>query len=91
MTSLTSSGRTRLLRLLTLVAIAPMAWLPAGDALAVDREKFSAEIKADSAAQIDANQAKGHFKDNGHPILQQYHARLRDYGLIDEALAVAGD
>jgi hypothetical protein len=54
-------------------------------------EKFSAEIDDASAAQIDENQAKGHFKDNGHPILEQYHARLRAYGLMDEALAMVGD
>jgi hypothetical protein len=56
------------------------------------REKFAPETgREGSAAQIDANQAKGHFKDNGHPILEQYHSRLRDYGLMDEALAMAGD
>jgi hypothetical protein len=54
-------------------------------------EKFSAEIDDHSSAQIDENQAKGHFKDNGHPILEQYHARLREYGLIEEAIAVVGD
>lgn len=56
------------------------------------REKFAPAIaRKDSAAQIDAGQAKGHFKDNGHPILQQYYARLGLYGLLDDGLALAGD
>jgi hypothetical protein len=56
------------------------------------REKFTPETRREgSAAQIDKDQAKGHFKDNGHPILEQYHARLREYGLMDEALVIAGD
>jgi hypothetical protein len=53
------------------------------------RQKFAAETEREgSAAQIDQSQAKGHFKDNGHPILEQYYSRLREYGLMDEAMEV---
>lgn len=54
-------------------------------------EKFAEAINDKSSAQVDAKQVKGHFKDNGHPILAQYQARLRAYGLLDEGLAIAGD
>lgn len=43
-----------------------------------------------SAAQVDDSQVKGHFDDNGLPILEQYAARLRAYG-IDEMPLQAGD
>jgi hypothetical protein len=50
-------------------------------------QKFATETEREgSAAQIDQSQAKGHFKDNGHPILEQYYARLREYGLMEEML-----
>jgi hypothetical protein len=50
------------------------------------QHKFAPETEREgSAAQIDQSQAKGHFKDNGHPILEQYYSRLREYGLMDEA------
>lgn len=57
------------------------------------RRKFEPQAhKPDSAAVIDSGHVKGHFKDNGHPIMQQYQARLREYGLLeDETLALAGD
>jgi hypothetical protein len=52
-------------------------------------QKFAAETEREgSAAQIDQSQAKGHFKDNGHPILEQYYSRLREYGLMDEMIEV---
>ncbi len=35
-----------------------------------------------SAAQIDDSMVKGHFEDYGHPTIQQYRARLREYGLV---------
>jgi hypothetical protein len=57
------------------------------------RRKFEPEAhKPDSAAVIDSGHVKGHFKDNGHPIMQQYQARLREYGLLaDESLELAGN
>jgi hypothetical protein len=57
------------------------------------RRKFESEAhKPDSAAVIDSGHVKGHFKDNGHPIMQQYYARLREYGLLpDESLELAGN
>lgn len=54
-------------------------------------KKFVGAITEKSSALVDAKQVKGHFKDNGHPILEQYTARLRAYGLLDESLAMAGD
>ena len=42
-----------------------------------------------SAAQLDDQHVKGHFNDHGHPVMQQYHERLRAYDL--EALPLAGD
>jgi hypothetical protein len=46
-------------------------------------KKFSQEAAntPHSNAVIDAEQVKGHFKDYGHPILNRFYARLRDFGL----------
>jgi len=42
-----------------------------------------------SAAKLDDQHVKGHFKDHGHPVMQRYDERLRAYDL--EALPLAGD
>jgi hypothetical protein len=47
--------------------------------------------KPHSSAKLDSEQVKGHFNDHGHPVLQKYYQRLREYGLTDEAVAVPGD
>lgn len=46
------------------------------------RARFQQEAQhPDAAAEIDSNNVKGHFHDHGHPILRQYTARLKEYGL----------
>ncbi len=53
-------------------------------------QRFADELKTPhSAAVLDDQHVKGHFKDHGHPIMQQYEQRLRHYDL--EALPQAGD
>jgi hypothetical protein len=44
-----------------------------------------------SAAQLDKKRVKGHFKDYGHPVLRQYHERLREYGLEGVEFSTSGD
>ena len=52
--------------------------------------RFAEELKTpNSAAVLDDQHVKGHFKDHGHPIMQQYEQRLRCYDLA--ALPRAGD
>ena len=52
--------------------------------------RFAGEmLTPHSAAQLDDQHVKGHFKDHGHPVMQQYHERLRAYDL--DALPLAGD
>ena len=40
------------------------------------QKKFASAARASSAAQLDADRVKGHFRDNGQPILHAYTARL---------------
>lgn len=42
-----------------------------------------------SAAVLDEQHVKGHFQDHGHPVMQEYEQRLRQYNL--ETLPLAGD
>jgi len=35
--------------------------------------------RASSAAELDADRVKGHFDDHGHPILNQFNARVQQY------------
>jgi hypothetical protein len=52
--------------------------------------RFSADLQTpNNAAQLDAEHVKGHFNDHGHPVVQQYNERLRQYNL--DALHLAGD
>ncbi|MBI1258342.1 MAG: hypothetical protein GC204_12795 [Chloroflexi bacterium] len=52
--------------------------------------RFAGEmLTPHSAAQLDDQHVKGHFKDHGHPVMQQYHERLRAYDL--DVLPLAGD
>lgn len=52
--------------------------------------RFAADLQTpNSAARLDDQQVKGHFRDHGHPVLQQYQERLRQYDL--DALSLAGD
>ena len=52
--------------------------------------RFADELKTPHhAALLDDQHVKGHFKDHGHPILEQYEQRLRQYDLA--ALPQAGD
>jgi hypothetical protein len=45
-----------------------------------------------SSARLDETQVKGHFNDNGHPALQKYYERLREFGLGEVVeQRVAGD
>ncbi len=55
------------------------------DALEYKRRARKFQIKAqspDSSATIDRQQVKGHFKDHGQRILEQYHERLAAYDLM---------
>lgn len=55
-------------------------------------QRFAPEMqKEHSSARLDETQVKGHFDDHGHPALQSYFERLRDYGLEDQPTAVPGD
>lgn len=52
--------------------------------------RFAAEMQTPhSAAQLDDQHVKGHFNDHGHPVIQQFAERLRQYNLA--ALPLAGD
>jgi hypothetical protein len=55
--------------------------------------RFSADIRSSrSAAVLDADNVKGHFKDHGHPVLKKYQERLRLYGLDEDSIMrAAGD
>ena len=57
------------------------------------RRKFEPDVhKPESSAVIDRGHVKGHFNDNGHPVMQKYQARLREYGLLeDKNFEFAGD
>lgn len=66
-----------------------------GDAL--ERWEYQRKLKrfvrlqqAESAAQLDETQVKGHFDDHGARVLRAYEERLRAYG-VAEALPLAGD
>lgn len=52
--------------------------------------RFAGELQTpNSAAVLDDQHVKGHFKDHGHPIMQRYEQRLKQYDL--EAMCLAGD
>jgi len=52
--------------------------------------RFAGEmLTPHSAAKLDDQHVKGHFKDHGHPVMQRYHERLRAYDL--DVLPLAGD
>lgn len=52
--------------------------------------RFAEELKTpNSAAVLDDQHVKGHFKDHGHPIMQRYEQRLQQYHV--RALPLAGD
>ena len=54
--------------------------------------RFASDMETPhSAAQLDENRVKGHFKDYGHPVLRQYHERLREYELEEISVSVPGD
>ncbi len=54
--------------------------------------RFAGDMKTPhSAAQLDEKRVKGHFKDYGHPVLRQYHERLREYGLEEVEFSTSGD
>jgi hypothetical protein len=54
--------------------------------------RFEPEAHAPhSAARLDESRVKGHFNDYGHPVLRQYHQRLREYGLEEMPVAAPGD
>ena len=57
------------------------------------RRKFEPEThRPEASAVIDRNHVKGHFKDNGNPVMQQYQKRLQEYGLLDDSIQeLAGD
>jgi hypothetical protein len=45
-----------------------------------------------SSAKLDEEHVKGHFNDHGHPILQKYYERLREYGIEGvTSVAMPGD
>lgn len=52
------------------------------------RRKFTQQIQSErSAALIDSDNAKGHFEDHGHQIVERYRQRLASYG-IGEGLSL---
>lgn len=54
--------------------------------------RFATQIQTPhSAALLDEAHVKGHFRDYGHPVLRQYHERLRMYGLEEEPIPTPGD
>lgn len=54
--------------------------------------RFAGDMqKPHSSARLDDTQVKGHFDDHGHPALQKYIQRLREYGLDQQPSAVPGD
>ncbi len=54
--------------------------------------RFESELRqADSAARLDSDQVKGHFRDHGRWVMQHYHERLCLHYLDDESLPLAGD
>ena len=51
--------------------------------------RFAGEmLTPHSAAKLDDQHVKGHFKDHGHPVMEEYDERLRAYDL--DALPLAG-
>lgn len=52
--------------------------------------RFADDMRTpNSAALLDDQHVKGHFQDHGHPVMQQYEQRLRQYNL--GTLPLAGD
>jgi hypothetical protein len=52
--------------------------------------RFAKEMQTPNhAAQLDDQRVKGHFNDHGHPVMETYRERLRQYNL--DALPLAGD
>lgn len=52
--------------------------------------RFAEELQTpNSAALLDDQHVKGHFKDHGHPIMQRYEQRLQQYNML--TLPLAGD
>ncbi|MBZ0281217.1 MAG: hypothetical protein K8L97_10785 [Anaerolineae bacterium] len=55
-------------------------------------QRFAQDMqKPHSSAKLDDSHVKGHFDDHGHPVLQKYYTRLREYGLEAQPSAVPGD
>ncbi|MEZ4666789.1 MAG: hypothetical protein R3E39_02515 [Anaerolineae bacterium] len=55
-------------------------------------QRFSKDLQTPfSSARLDHTQVKGHFNDHGHPVLRDYHARLRNCGLESQPMALTGD
>lgn len=52
--------------------------------------RFAPEMQTPhSAAQLDAQHVKGHFKDHGHPVMSRYDQRLSEYD--SDAVSLTGD
>ncbi len=49
------------------------------------RTRFAQHMQPGGAAQIDAEQVKGHFRDHGHPVMVSYHSRLAEHNLLPAA------
>ena len=57
------------------------------------RQRFQTQMEPEQAgaAEIDAQQVKGHFNDHGSSVVQQYQRRLVTYGLMTAAMPMVGD
>ncbi len=65
---------------------APGDWLEAWEFRRKQRKLAAQNAQADPAARLSSGEVKGHFQDNGQPVLVRYRARLRDYGLDSMSL-----
>lgn len=52
---------------------------------------FAPQMTGNHGAELDESRVKGHFNDYSHPVLRQYHERLRDHGLDHLRVTAPGD
>lgn len=62
---------------------APGDWLEAWEFRRKQRKFATRTPQADAAARLNSGEVKGHFQDNGQPVMVQYRQRLQKYGLVD--------
>jgi hypothetical protein len=62
----------------------PGDWLETWEFRRKQRKFASQTLQADPAARVTSDEVKGHFQDNGQPVMVRYRARLQAYGLTDD-------